>query len=261
MSGHDARVVGPLWDGNEVWLVIAGGATFAAFPDLVRDDVLRLLCRVLHPRSPHRAGRLARVARQGRAARWKPSGLAEHNRVVRGAVPLGHRALEPAPRRADCLRPDVRRHLGDLFSLYSVVAGIALCLLFALHGAVFLALRTLGDLRARATRTASRIAPAAAVVGAGFLVWTLVVATDVNDKDLFPGVVPAAIAAVGAVAAVFLTRAGNEVWAFVATATTIAGAVVTLFGASTRACSSPIRTSGTASRGRMRRRLTTHWSS
>ena len=41
--------------------------------------------------------------------------------------------------------------------------------------------------------------------------------------------VPAAIAAVGAVAAVFLTRAGNEVWAFVATATTIAGAVVTLF--------------------------------
>ena len=104
-----------------------------------------------------------------------------------------------------------------------------MCLLFALHGAVFLALRTLGDLRMRATRAAARIAPFAAVVGAGFLVWTLVVAADVNDKGVFPGVIPVAIAAAGAVAAVVLTRAGNEIWAFVATATTIAGAVVTLF--------------------------------
>ena len=50
-----------------------------------------------------------------------------------------------------------------------------------------------------------------------------------NDKDLFPGVLPVAVAAVAAVAAVLLVRAGNERWAFVATATTIAAAVVTLF--------------------------------
>ncbi len=77
---------------------------------------------------------------------------------------------------------------GDLFSVYTVLAGIAVCLLFALHGAVFLTLRTLGDLRERARRTASCLAPAAAVVGAAFLVWTLVVADDVNDKGVFPGV-------------------------------------------------------------------------
>ncbi len=76
---------------------------------------------------------------------------------------------------------------------------------------------------------ASRLAPVAAIVGAGFLVWTLVVAGDVNDKGVFPGVLPVAVAAVAAVAAVFLVRAGNERWAFVATATTIGAAVVTLF--------------------------------
>ena len=118
---------------------------------------------------------------------------------------------------------------GDLFSVYTVLAGVALCLLFALHGAVFLTLRTLGDLRERARRTASRLAPVAAVVGAAFLVWTLVVAGDVNDKGLFPGVVPVAIAAIAAVAAVVLTRAANERWAFTATATAIGAVVATLF--------------------------------
>ena len=46
---------------------------------------------------------------------------------------------------------------GDLFSAYTILAGIAVCLLFALHGAVFLTLRTLGELRERARRTASRL--------------------------------------------------------------------------------------------------------
>ena len=117
----------------------------------------------------------------------------------------------------------------DLFSVYTVLAGIAVCLLFALHGAVFLSLRTLGDLRERAQRTAARLAPVAAVVGAAFLVWTLVVAGDVNDKGLLPGIVPAAVAAIAAVAAVVLTRAANERWAFAATATAIGAVVVTLF--------------------------------
>ncbi len=118
---------------------------------------------------------------------------------------------------------------GDLFTAYTIVAGIAVCLLFALHGAVYLTLRTLGDLRVRAQHAAARLAPVAAIVGAGFLVWTLVVAADVNDKGVFPGILPVAVAAVAAIASVVLVRAGNERGAFVATATTIAAAVVTLF--------------------------------
>jgi cytochrome bd ubiquinol oxidase subunit II len=223
--------IGPLWDGNEVWLVIAGGATFAAFPVwyatmfsgfyLVLLVILgMLIVRVL---SFEWRGK-------SESGRWKGvwawlNTIASFGAPFLWGIALAS-LLHGVPIASD---QTFAGDVGDLFSLYSVVAGIALCLLFALHGAVFLALRMLGDLRERATRVAASIAPAAAVVGAGFLLWTLVVANDTNDKHFLPGAVPVAIAAVGAVAAVFLTRAGNEVWAFVATATTIAGAVVTLF--------------------------------
>ena len=118
---------------------------------------------------------------------------------------------------------------GDLFSAYTVLAGIAVCLLFAFHGAVFLTLRTLGDLRERARRAAARLAPLTALVGAGFLIWTLVVANDRNDKGVFPGILPVAVAAVAAVAAIFLVRRASEKWAFAATALTIVAVVVTPF--------------------------------
>jgi cytochrome bd ubiquinol oxidase subunit II len=51
----------------------------------------------------------------------------------------------------------------------------------------------------------------------------------VNDKGLFPGILPVVVAAAAVVAAIFLVRAGNERWAFAATATAIGAAVVTLF--------------------------------
>ena len=223
--------IGPVWDGNEVWLVIAGAGTFAAFPvwyatmfsgfylALLAILVL-LILRVLSFEWRAKA----------EAAGWR-SVWAWFNTIASFGVPFLWgialaSLLHGVPVASD---QTFAGDVGDLFSVYSIVAGIALCLLFALHGAVFLTLRTLGDLRRRAARVAWWLAPLAAVVGAGFLVWTLVVAGDVNDKDLFPGVLPVAVAAVAAVAAVLLVRAGNERWAFVATATTIAAAVVTLF--------------------------------
>jgi cytochrome d ubiquinol oxidase subunit II len=117
----------------------------------------------------------------------------------------------------------------DLFRPYTVFAGIALVLLFALHGAVYLALRTSGDLRARAASTAARLAVPAAVVGAAFLIWTLVVGNDNNDKSLFPGVVVVLLAAGAAAAAVVLTRRRREGLAFAATAATVVLTIVTLF--------------------------------
>ena len=82
-------------------------------PGLVRDDVLRLLPRpAAHPRVPHRSRAVVRVAREGGVTRLEGGlGVAEHDRVVRRSVPLGHRAFEPAPRRPDRLGPDVRRRL------------------------------------------------------------------------------------------------------------------------------------------------------
>jgi cytochrome d ubiquinol oxidase subunit II len=223
--------IGPLWDGNEVWLVIAGGATFAAFPvwyaTMFSGFYLALLLIL--------AFLIVRVLSfewRGKAEspRWRAVWAWLNTVGSFGAPFLWGVALASllhgVPIASD---QTFAGDIGDLFSGYAILAGVAVCLLFALHGAVFLTLRTLGDLRGRAGRAAARLAPAAAVVGAAFLVWTLLVARDVNDKDLFPGVIPVAIAAVAAVAAVVLVRSGNERWAFVATATTIAGVVASLF--------------------------------
>jgi cytochrome d ubiquinol oxidase subunit II len=223
--------IGPIWDGNEVWLVIAGAATFAAFPvwyaTMFSGFYLALLLIL--------AFLIVRVLSfewRGKAEspRWRAvwAGLNTIGSV--GAPFLWGIALASllhgVPIASD---QTFAGDFGDLFSVYSVLAGVAVCLLFALHGAVFLTLRTLGELRERARHVASRLAPAAAVVGAGFLVWTLVVASDVNDKGVFPGIVPVVVAGVAVVAAVVLVRAGNERWAFLATATTIGAVVVTLF--------------------------------
>ena len=117
----------------------------------------------------------------------------------------------------------------DLFNLYTLLGGVAVLLLFAFHGATYLTLRTTGELCRRAAAAAGRLSIAAAVVGAGYLIWTVAVAVDKNDKDVFPPVLPAvlAIAALlGAVVAVRLARSG---WAFVLTAAGAFLVVATIF--------------------------------
>jgi cytochrome d ubiquinol oxidase subunit II len=117
----------------------------------------------------------------------------------------------------------------DLFSAYTLVAGIAVVLLFAFHGATFLTLRTVGELHARAEHAARRLAIPAVIVAAVFVAWTVAVAMDRNDKDLFPPVLPAALSIVAfALAVVFVLR-GRNGSAFSMTALGIIAAVATLF--------------------------------
>jgi cytochrome d ubiquinol oxidase subunit II len=96
--------------------------------------------------------------------------------------------------------------------------------LFTLHGAVFLSLKTDGDVRAASRRVATRVGVAAVALAAGFLIWTQASygrgATDIT----------AAVAAVCLVGSLLANLRRREGWAFVATAATIMLAVVTLFG-------------------------------
>jgi cytochrome bd ubiquinol oxidase subunit II len=223
--------IGPVWDGNEVWLVVAGGATFAAFPVWYATlfsgfyialflILLLLIVRVVSFEWRGKAESpgwravwtwMNTIGSVGAPLLW---GIALASLL--GGVPLDSDG-------------DFAGDFGDLFSGYTVLAGIAVVLLFALHGAVFLSLRTGGDLRTNARGAAARLAPLAAIGGAGFLIWTLVVAGDANDKGVFPGILPAAVAGIAVIAAVFFARAGNERWAFATTGLTIIAAVVTLF--------------------------------
>ncbi len=238
----DRRVVinaiGPVWDGNEVWLITALAAMFAAFPawyaGLLSGFYLPVLLVVVAligrgvafeyrgkvaPRSDSEAE--IKAAARWRA-RWDAAivfgsvvpaftwGLVFAN-LVRG-VELG----------ADGV---VRSDLVDLLNPYALVGGLATLTLFALHGAVFLALKTDGVVRRRARAAAAAAAPAAAAVLFAFLMWT-----QADHGTPATGVVAAgAVAAL--VAGALLVARRREGWAFVATAVAIAATTAVLFGA------------------------------
>src|SRR5690348_13839147 len=225
------KSIGPVWDGNEVWLVVAGGATLAAFPAwygtmfsgfylaLLLILVL-LIVRVVsfEWRAKHDgagAKRLWLVANAGGSAGialiW---GIGLSN-LLHG-IPINSSG-------------DSTASFWDLFSAYTVVGGLAFVALFAFHGAGFLTLRTTGDLCDRAAATARRLAIPAVVLVVGYVIWTLQTATDANHKDLFPPVLPAAAAIVAIVLAALLTYTGRSALAFALSAVTTLGVVATLF--------------------------------
>jgi cytochrome d ubiquinol oxidase subunit II len=219
------HTIGPVWDGNEVWLLVAGGATFAAFPEwyaaLFSGFYLPLLLILLAL-----IGRGVALEYRGKSdsVPWRRNwdlvivagslvpallwGVAFGN-IVRG-VKLSAEHL----------------YVGsflDLLNPYALLGGLTTLSLFALHGAVFVALKTTGEVRLHARRLAGRLGLVAVPVAAGFLFWT-----QITRGDLGTGLTALA-AAVLLVVALVANRAGREGWAFLATALTIVAGTVTLF--------------------------------
>jgi cytochrome d ubiquinol oxidase subunit II len=229
--GEMFRSIGPVWDGNEVWLVVAGAATFAAFPSwyatMFSGFYLALLLVLFLL--------IVRVV----SFEWREkSDDVRWRRVWMWANAAGSSgiALVWGIALADLIHGvpidshgDYSGSFSDLFSVYSVLAGVAFLLLFAFHGASYLTLRTTGDLCVRARRATRTLAVPAIVVGAAFLVWTIVVAADRNDKGVFPPVLPAAIAIAALALAGFFVYAGRSGLAFAMTALGTLAGVATLF--------------------------------
>jgi cytochrome bd ubiquinol oxidase subunit II len=225
------ETIGPVWDGNEVWLVVAGAATFAAFPAWYGTMfsgfylALLLILFFLIIRAVSFEWR-----EKGKGTRWRGVWLWA-NAVGSAGIPLiWGIAL------ADLLhgvpldsQGDYAGGLSDLFSAFTVLGGIAFLLVFAFHGATFLTLRTTGELCERARRTARVLAVPAIAVGAGFLIWMIQVAIDRNDKDVFPPVVAAVVAIAAFAGAGLLVYAGRSGLAFGLTVLGIVASVATLF--------------------------------
>ncbi len=219
--------IGPVWDGNEVWVLVAGGATFAAFPEWYATLFsgfylpLFLILIGLIVRGVAFEFRGKRVDAPWRL-RWDAAiflgsllpailwGVAFANIVAGVPIDAKH------------------EFTGDLFTLlnpFGLLGGLTTLGLFVTHGAVFLALKTTGELRARANRTAGIAGIATAVVAVVFLAWTQEQRGDTGSLVMS---VLAALALVGALVA---NRLGREGWAFIGTALTIAFAAVALFAA------------------------------
>ncbi|WP_286958316.1 MULTISPECIES: cytochrome d ubiquinol oxidase subunit II [Arsenicicoccus] len=221
------NTIGPHWDGNEVWVLTAGGATFAAFPHWYATLFsgfylpLLLILVALIIRNMGFEYRHKRDDDQWRrnwdlciivgsflpALLW---GVAFAN-IVAG-VPIN----------AD------KEYTGNLFTLLNplgLLGGVTTLLLFLTHGAVFVALKTSGEIREEARALAWKVGIAAAVVAVVFLVWVMMLTGNTGSWIL------AVLAAVALVVGLLMTRLGRDGVAFTGTAAAIALAVWALFTA------------------------------
>jgi len=115
---------------------------------------------------------------------------------------------------------------GTLFTLlnpFGLLGGVVTLTLFLTHGAMFLALKTDGEIRHRARALSVRLGAVAAVAAVAFLVWAQALSGDTNSAVAF------ALAALALVSALVAAWSGREGWAFTGTFVTIALAVAGLF--------------------------------
>jgi cytochrome bd ubiquinol oxidase subunit II len=224
------RTIGPVWDGNEVWLLVAGGATFAAFPGwyatLFSGFYLALFLVLL-------ALIVRGIAIEYRNKQADDLWRSRWDWLITGSSAVA--ALLFGVAFADIVHgvpidahSEFTGNLLDLLGPYALFGGVTSLVLFAFHGSLFLGLRTSGELEQRARETAMRLALPASGLVLGFLVWTWANAVDANEKGIVPGIVP--IAAIGLpFAAGAFVRAGRTGFAFAATALAIALTTLTLF--------------------------------
>jgi cytochrome d ubiquinol oxidase subunit II len=220
------NTIGPVWDGNEVWLLVAGGATFAAFPNWYATLFsgfylalfLILLALIFRGVAFEYRGKIDSVRWRRRwdlaiaVGSWVPAvlwGVAFAN-IVQG-VPINAE----------------QNYTGTLFTLlnpFGLLGGLTTASLFILHGANFLSLKTVGEVRDRSHRAAQIAGPVAIVAGATFLIW--------NQLERGKGwtwvIVLGAAAAL--VVGFLAERRNSEGVAFGATGLAIAFAVIALFG-------------------------------
>jgi cytochrome bd ubiquinol oxidase subunit II len=220
--GAAVRTIGPFWDGNEVWLVAAIGATFAAFPGwyaallsgLYLPVVVILLLLAIRgvalefrgkgdgPRWRRRADLLLAVSSAGVVAVWG--------------------ALLAVITRGLALRADgsvtghgLSRSLSPVLSWPGLLGAAAALFAAALLGAAFLGLRTTGPVRRRARTLAGWL-------GSGGAVALLFIGFGTGSRTVLA-------AAVLSFAVAVLARAGREALAFAAAAVGVAGSVVAVF--------------------------------
>lgn len=219
--------IGPVWDGNEVWLIVAAGATFAAFPGwyaalfsgayLVVAAVLLALI-----------GRGVAIEYRGKldSARWR---LVWDALIVSGSLvaALGVGLLVSTTVFGLPIGPDGDRVGGAFAAIQweTLLGALAVAGFAVVHGAVFVALKTDGDIRVRAGRLALRVGPPALLPMAALLV---VVQLRVGSPWTW---IPLGLTMIAAVTALWRLSAGREGQAFAALGVVIAAAVVALFGA------------------------------
>jgi cytochrome bd-type quinol oxidase subunit 2 len=220
------NTIGPLWDGNEVWLIVAGASMFAAFPGWYAtmfsafNLALVLLLTALIARGLSFEYRGKRDSPHWRRTwDWLLTVSSVLAPLIIG-VALGD-LLNGLPINS---AQNYTGSFWDLFQPYGVFTGVTLVLICALHGATFLSLKTTGDMHERSRHLARRIAPFATAAVVGFAIWTHVAHSDtffLNPIEL--------LAILAVLAACWLVYDERDGFSFAATTVTIASCIVAIF--------------------------------
>jgi cytochrome bd ubiquinol oxidase subunit II len=221
------NTIGPVWDANEVWLITAGAAMFAAFPNWYAT----LFSALYLPLLAILFGMILRIVGiewrgkidENRWRAWADVGIAIGSwlpAILWGvALAILVRGLP--------IHSQHRVHLsiGDVLNAYTLLGGLATCVLFLFYGAVFAALKTAGPVRDDALRFARWLSAPVIVLAGGFGLWTQLA----HGKTWTW--LALAVAVIALLTAVALTWAGHrEGWAFLCTVLVVAAVAVLLFG-------------------------------
>jgi len=224
------NTIGPVWDGNEVWLITAGGALFAAFGGWYATMFsgfyiplfLILLALIV---------RVCAIEWRGKISdpKWRAwcdvgIGIGSWVPAILWGVAFAN-ILRGVPIEMDGPNHVYTGGFWNLLNPYALLGGITTAVVFATHGAIFIALKTKGAMRDDAARAAAGLSVLTLVIAGSFLLWTQLA----YGKDWTWAIT--AVAALGAVAMVAAAFARREGVAFVANCIAIAGTVALLFGA------------------------------
>ena len=228
------NTIGPVWDGNEVWLLTAGGATFAAFPAWYAT----LFSGLYLPLFLVLAGLIVRgVAFEYRSkhpdAKWRNAfdwmasigsfvvtlvfGVAFANFVI--GLPVA-----TAPNNAFLFMLTPSPYFWQLFSWYGLLGGVCLVALFLFHGSLYLALKTKGELHDKAVSFAGKVGLVSIGLGAIFLV-----AQNLIHPVGILGWILLVLAAAGLASAWWFNGKGRDGIAFASTAAAVLFVAVGIF--------------------------------
>lgn len=224
------NTIGPHWDGNEVWLLTAGGATFAAFPNWYATLFsgfylpLFLLLLALIVR-----GVAFEFRSKDRAPRWRA--LWDWCIFLGSVIPpvlLGvafANILRGVPINAE------GQYVGGFFNLlnpYALVAGVTTLLTFVFYGAIFISLKTAGEMVEKARAAARRLWIGAVILMVILGIYTYIETDVIVRLGIDPGIVPLA-SVVAVLLAGYFVRKNRMGLAFSLTALGIVLALTTFF--------------------------------
>mgnify|MGYP001817377377 CR=1 FL=1 len=217
--------IGPVWDGNEVWLILGGGVLFAIFPfayaslfsGLYLAFMLVLVVLIFRT-----------VALEFRSKQTSPAWrttwdwafslsslvLALLLGVAFGAVVSG------VPLGAD---QEIRTNLIDLLTPFNLLVGVTTVAMFAMHGAIFLIMKTDGDLQARIKRFLPYLMGLFVVLNTLMVITSIALELPFTERyleQLWPAIFPAAALA-AMVAVWFLVQQARYFYAFIASSVMI----------------------------------------